>query len=112
MYVRNQRKTGLKPIATLSHKCNIINEEHFEAIWNQTMYLCGVHNFEKLRASKGGDLLLCNDTDFDLGSIQTGRANVKTTASLLYKFFDATGPVWMHRLTNMCSKTSALCFTP
>ena len=46
------------------------------------------------------------------GSIQTGRANVKTTASLLYKCFDATRPVCMLRLTNMCSKSSALCFTP
>ena len=42
--------------------------------------------FRKLRASKGSDLLSCNDTEFDLGSIQTGRANVKTTASLLYNF--------------------------
>ena len=25
-------KTGLKPIQTLTHKCNIIKEEHFEAI--------------------------------------------------------------------------------
>ena len=37
------------------------------------------------------------------GSIQTGRANVKSTASLLYKIFDATRPVRMLRLTNMCS---------
>ena len=68
--------------------------------------------FRKLPASKGSDLLLCNDAEFDLGSIQTGRANVKSTVSLLYKIFDATRPVWMLRLTNTCSKTSALCFTP
>ena len=48
----------------------------------------------------------------EYGFIQTGRANAKSTASLLYKGFDATRPVWMQRLTNMCSKTSALCFTP
>ena len=28
-----------------------------------------------------------------LGSIQTGRANVKSTASLMYKNFDETRPV-------------------
>ena len=28
-----------------------------------------------------------------LGSIQTGRASVKSTASLLYEIFDATRPV-------------------
>ena len=27
------------------------------------------------------------------GSIQTGRANVRVTATLLYKFFDASRPV-------------------
>ena len=68
--------------------------------------------FRKLRASKGSDLLLCNDTEFDLGSIQTGRDSVKLTASLLHKKFEAARPVWMLRLINMCSKTSAPCFTP
>ena len=36
--------------------------------------------FRELRASKGGDLLLCNDAEFDLGSIQTGRVSVNMTA--------------------------------
>ena len=47
-----------------------------------------------------------------LGSIQIGRANVKPTASLLYENYNAVRPVWVFRLKNMCSKTSASCFTP
>ena len=46
-------KTCLKPIQTLTHKCNIIKEEHFVAIWSQTMYLCGIHNFVKCVHRKG-----------------------------------------------------------
>ena len=46
-------KTGLKHIQTLTHKCNIIKEEHFEAIWSHTMYLCGIHNFAKCVHRKG-----------------------------------------------------------
>ena len=37
-------------------------------------------------------------------SIQTGRANVKSTVSLLYKNYNAARPMWMLRLTSMCSK--------
>ena len=33
------------------------------------------------------------DVECGLGSIQTGRANVNLTASLLFKIFDATRPV-------------------
>ena len=46
-------KTGLKHIQTLTHKCNIIKEEHFEAIRSNTMYLYGIHNFEKCVHRKG-----------------------------------------------------------
>ena len=46
-------KTCLKHIQTLTHKCNIITEEHFEAIWSHTMYLCGIHNFAKCVHRKG-----------------------------------------------------------
>ena len=45
-------------------------KSHYVSLWYT--------QFRKLRASKGSDLLLCNDMDFDLGSIQTGRANVKS----------------------------------
>ena len=46
-------KTGLKHIQTLTHKCNIIKEEHFEALWSHTMYLCGIYNFAKCVHQKG-----------------------------------------------------------
>ena len=46
-------KTVLKPIQTLTHKCNIIKEEHFEAIWSHTMYLCDIHNFANCVHRKG-----------------------------------------------------------
>ena len=46
-------KTGLKSIQTLTHKCNIIKEENFEAIWSQFMYLCGIHNLANCVHQKG-----------------------------------------------------------
>ena len=45
-----------------------------------------------------------------LGYIQTGRVSVKPMVSLLYNNYDAVRPVWMLRLINMWSKTSAWCF--
>ena len=52
----------------------------------------GVHAKEFCRCEYRGDYSAAFCVYGSLGSIQTGRANVKTTASLLYKNVDATRP--------------------
>ena len=59
-------ETGLNLIQTLTHNCNIINEEHFEAIWSQTMYLCGIHNFANCVHRKGVTSFYAMTPIFDL----------------------------------------------
>ena len=46
---KNLCKPGLIPV----NDCNIINEIHFEVIWNQAMYLSGIHNFANHLIWKG-----------------------------------------------------------
>ena len=58
------------------------------------------------------DLLTMSLSEYRaLGSIQTGRANVKSTASLLYKNSNAARPVWMLRLINVFQNQNVVFYT-
>ena len=66
----NVYETDLKHIQRDIHECNIINKGHFEAIFSQAVYLCGlhVHNFANSVFLKRQlyFIMLRNDLHFDL----------------------------------------------